>query len=211
MQRIRQIGSYLNWPSQESESTRSKFTKVAAGVGVAGLALVSWKIVAAGALAYSAYKGGLYAYSRCFQRHEVKRETGPSRFPLDLEEKEPEYPVNAGHDAHGDQQEDRKEEVVIQRRCRTEEEIIADLRKTQADLCEEAPKNRRAIKATFDILISHPHFSTKGTDPLWVRKMLKKHSRWSKRTNGLSLFGVKLFRKIKCCMPKKNNDLKSIS
>lgn len=193
METIKQIGSYFTWKSQGSdsqESMTSKFTKIAAGVGIAGLAFVSWKIVAAGALAYSAYKGGRYIHSRYFQKHEVRRDSNIGARVADLEERHPEYPVNAGHDAHNDTQEEATD-------------VIADLKKMQANYCLQAPHNAKAIKRTFDLVISHPDILTKGKEMHWVGKMLKKHGPWVKRTGGLSLPFVQAYRKIKCCLPTK--------
>ncbi len=208
MESLKAISSYFTWKSQGADnqsSSYSKFTKVAAGIGVAGLAVLSWKIVAAGALAYSAYRGGQYLHGRYFQRRVVKKEG-----EADAEAVHPQEPVSAGSEAHGDLQEERhreepakvKPKVAEERQPEKtdqekEAEIIASLRKQQA----QYPS--RAIKNTFEILITHPNVGKKGGDIQWIKKMLLKHGPWSKRTFGMSLHVVKAFRKIKSCFPTK--------
>lgn len=197
MSTLQKIGSYFDFRAQlfnDNDTTYTKVGKAAAGVGVAGLALVSWKFVAAGALAYSAYKGGQFVYGRFFQRHEVKKDPKAGARVDDLREHHPEYPVNAGHDAHNDQQKNREQQV----QTKSKEEIIQDLRAKQAEFGKT-----RAIRNAFELVISHPKVEEKGQDLFWLKKMLTKHGKWARRTAGLSLYAVKAYRKMECCFPKK--------
>lgn len=189
MNYLQSISSYLNFSAPGGQITRA-----VAGVGVAGLAVVSMKIVVAGALVYSAYKGGQYLHSRFFQRHEVRRDSGAGVRLAEMAEEHPELPIHAGHDSHNDQQEERREPPPRMNNP------VDDLRRMQAGYKSRSAKN------TFEILISHPDIQRKGNNMQWVRKMIKKHGRWSKATGGLSLYAVKAFRKIKACLPKKNPD-----
>lgn len=193
MERLKAIGSTFIWGSQSAdsqESVYSKFTKIAAGIGIAGLAFLSWKIVAAGALAYSAYKGGRYFHSRYFQGRTVKKEGYTEASAIDEEEHTPPAPVAAGHEAHGNTQQGKTD-------AEKEAEIIAGLRRQQAEY------SSRAIKNTFEILITHRDIGQKGNNIQWVGKMLRKHGPWVKWTFGLSLPVVKAYRKIKSCWPAK--------
>jgi hypothetical protein len=177
---LKSIGSYFGWKSQGAaiqEGGCAKFTRVAAGVGAAGLAIISWKFIAAGALAYSAYRSGRYLNERYFQRKDAVVE----------EVKRAPEPVTEGHDAHGDQQKPFEQSF---------EDFVEDLRKMQTDA-----KTSEA-KRVYDLLISHPKLSQKMGDFVWIRKVLDKHVAWSKRTFGLSSHFVKAYRKVQSCVPK---------
>lgn len=70
---LNRIGSYLNvknFAFKPEDTNSQRVAKVVAGVGVLGLALISWKVVAISGATYSAYKGGEYLYGKCSHKKE---------------------------------------------------------------------------------------------------------------------------------------------
>lgn len=193
---LHKIDSYLDFGSVESKDPYatfgSKLAKMATGAGVAAVAIVSWKLVAIGALAYSAYQGGRYVHGRYFQGHQVRRDAAAAAAP---QENPLQNPINAGHDAHGDGQQERNQPV------HEEVDVIGGLREKQREFGKT-----RAIRNVFEIIISHPEVNEKGRDYHWVGKMIKRHAPWAKRTFGLSLYAVKGYRYFKSCLPPNEQD-----
>jgi hypothetical protein len=167
------------------------------------MAVISWKIIAAGALAYSAYRGGAYVHSRYFKRDEARGDSGISSEVGAVSDERPVYPVTAGHDAHSDTQDERREPQVVEEAQQAptpvqhEDDLIAMLKKVKMDAIGNAGRN------TLEAIITHPDLMEKGKDPYWIKKMAERHGPWMKRTGGLSLYAVQAYRKIKQCLPKK--------
>lgn len=208
---LNRITSYFTYGSQgagNQDSAGSKFTRVAGGLGAAALAVVSWKIIAAGALAYSAYRGGIYLHGRYFKKDEPGENSGISSGVDAVNDERPVYTVTAGHDAHSDTQDERREQPPV-----LVEQVVEEVPQAPApvqhedNLMEMLQKMKmeakgRAGKNTLEAIITHPDLMEKAKDPFWLKKMALKHGRWMKRTGGLSLYAVQAYRKIKQCLPK---------
>jgi hypothetical protein len=190
--KFERLKSYLNptnlaFKSQDSAYT--KLGKVAAGIGVAGLALLSWKFIVVGGVGYSTYKGTQYLQNRFLQP--ARREAAAGPVPA-ADEAPHDAPVDAGHEAHDDQQGQPQPIHAGQ----VENDTVPRLRQMQAGL--PGWHARRALQA----IITHPRVEERGNDLQWIKKLVLKHGKWSKRTLGLSLPVVIAFRKIKACFPK---------
>lgn len=194
---VQRLNSYLNQRNlgyNSNDSGYVKLGKVAAGIGVAGLALISWKFIVIGGVGYSAFKGTQYLQNRFFSGHNVRQEEEDADGAGAVADGAlHQAPVNAGHDAHNDQQHQRAAPPVP-------DDPIAHLRGMQAGI--QNWHGRRALEA----IITHPNIIAKRNDMAWFRKMVLKHGKWSKRTLGLSLPIVQGYRKIKGCFTKIEED-----
>ncbi len=186
---VQRLNSYLNQRNlgyNSNDSGYVKLGKVAAGIGVAGLALVSWKFIVIGGLGYSAFKGTQYLQNRFFSSHNVRQEDGDADGAGAVADGAlPQAPIDAGHDAHNDQQQHQEPE-----------DPIAPLREMQAGL-----RNWHARRA-FEAILTHPKILERHNDIHWLGKMVLVHGKWSKRTLGLALPIVQGYRKIKGCFKK---------
>lgn len=201
---IQRVGEFLNdnlFGITGRENTTQKTTKIVVGLGVAALAVISWKVTATLGVLYSAYKGGEMAYQHFFQKHSVRREAQahqPEEPPRNAQ-------VNAGHNAHGDQQEEqqRGEAAPLLQR-----DVIEDLRKMQREMmANPSAKDPDKIRLVFDALMDHPKVLEKGKDLSWIREKSKKYAnKWS-----LSLHAMLGYRKIKRFFSCQENPVQEIN
>ncbi|MBX7065645.1 MAG: hypothetical protein K1X28_00300 [Parachlamydiales bacterium] len=168
MSYVQKIGTFINdtwFGFTGRENTVQKATKIVVGIGVAGLAIISWKVTATAGVLYSAYKGGELAYQRFFRKHTVKRDEDAIApdVPEQAEENPLAVPVNAGHDAHNDQQEEREEGPQ-------DHPVIADLRRQKEQFMND-PRARdpQKIGLIFDALMTDPEVLENGRDLVWFR------------------------------------------
>lgn len=180
MNYIQRIGTVLNdriFGITGNETPVQKYTKLVVGLGVAGLAALSWKITVTAGLFYSAYKGGEIAYSRFFQKREVRRESAAANAVLNEADNPLIVPISGGHDAHGDNQ---QEEAAPE----PEEPVVSGIEKLKALRAEwiQNPKVKDPAKMrlVFKALISHPEALSMGGNLIWIKEKMGKYSKnWS--------------------------------
>lgn len=200
---IQRVGAFLNdnlFGITGQENTTQKTTKIVVGLGVATLAVISWKVTAAMGVLYSAYKGGEMVYQRFSQRHAVRGEANPIQ-----PEAAHQVPVDGGHDAHGDQQEEQQREEAAPL---LQNHVIEDLRRMQRDMmADPRAKNPKKIGLVFDAMIDHPKVLMRGGDLAWIREKSRKYAnKWS-----VTLHMMMGFRKIKRCFSCQENPVQEMN
>ncbi len=183
----KKIGSHVNdflFGIVGNETKVQKYSKIALGLGVAGLAAISWKVTVTAGVLYSAYKGAELAWGRFFQRKEVRREAG-SHINAALVMEDPlAAPIQGGQDAHGDQEEHDREEVIPQIHLESVEDqrnrMIADLRvKRREMMAHPRARDPKKIGLVFDAIIYHSKVYQKGANANWLGEKIAKYGKMS--------------------------------
>lgn len=183
MSYIQKVSSVLNdhiFGITGNETSVQKYTKLVVGLGIAGLAALSWKVTVTAGLFYSAYKGGEIAYNRFFQKREIKREPAASNAVLNDIDIPLIVPVNGSHDAHGGGQ--REEPAPLLRPKEAPLNGVENLKALQKEwIAKPQVKNREKMGLVFKAMISHPEAVLMGTQLHWIREksvQYGKNSTW---------------------------------